>query len=65
MGENMKWFVSKNKFATFNGMIWFIPCISVYYNKHSFLETGITTPSLGIQLSWIKWAYGFEIQKGY
>jgi hypothetical protein len=60
-----KWFVSQNKFATFKGHIWFIPCISIWYDKYSFLETGVLTPAFGIQIAFLKWSYGLTIQKGY
>jgi hypothetical protein len=60
-----KWFVSKNKFSSFPGHIWFVPCISIWYDKNTFLETGVETPAFGVQIAWLKWSYGFTIQKGY
>jgi hypothetical protein len=60
-----KWFIEQNKFATFRGRIWIIPCISIWYDKYYFLETGVTSPAFGFQLSWLSWAYGLTIQKGY
>jgi nucleoside-diphosphate-sugar epimerase len=34
-------------------------------DKEYFLETGVTSPAFGLQISWISWAYGITIQKGY
>jgi hypothetical protein len=62
---NSKWFVVQNKFVRFRNKIWFIPCISIWYDSDYFLETGVTSPALGFQISWLSWAYGFIIQKGY
>jgi hypothetical protein len=60
-----KWFISQNKFSTFKGRIWIIPCISVWYDKYTFLATGEETPAFGIQLAWLRWSYGFSLQVGY
>jgi hypothetical protein len=60
-----KWFISQNKFSTFKGRVWIIPCISVWYDKYTFLETGVGTPAFGIQLAWLRWSYGFSLQLGY
>ena len=30
-----------------------------------FLETGVTSPAIGLQISWLSWAYGLTIQQGY
>ena len=59
------WFIVQNKFISFKGRVWFIPCISIWYDKHTFLETGVVRPAFGLQLAWLKWTYGFMIQKGY
>lgn len=60
-----KWFVEQNRFATLKGRIWFIPCISLWYDKYYFLESGVASPAFGLQISWLSWAYGLTIQKGY
>lgn len=60
-----KWFVAQNKFATLKGRIWIIPCLSIWYDKYYFLETGVASPAFGFQFSWLSWAYGITIQKGY
>jgi len=59
------WFIENNRFVTFRGKIWILPCLSIWYDKHYFLETGVTSPAFGIQISWLRWAYGLTIQKGY
>jgi|688.fasta_scaffold45270_12 hypothetical protein len=59
------WFVAQNKFTSFKGRIWFIPCISIWYDKNTFLETGVVTPAFGIQIAWLGWVYSFMLQKGY
>jgi len=60
-----KWFIENNRFVTFRGKIWILPCVSIWYDKNYFLETGVTSPAFGIQISWLRWAYGLTIQKGY
>ena len=59
------WFIVQNNFVSFKGRIWFIPCISIWYDKNTFLETGVTTPAFGLQLAWLSYTYGFMIQKRY
>lgn len=45
---------------------WFIiPAFVFFYNKHEFLETGITTPSWGFCVRWLIFMAGFQIQQGY
>ena len=60
-----KWFIAQNKLLSFHGRIWFIPCISIWYDNRTFLETGIVTPAFGLQIAWLKWTYGFMLQRGY
>lgn len=60
-----KWFIENNRFVKFKGKLWIIPCISLWYDEYHFLETGVTSPAFGIQISWLRWAYGLTIQKGY
>jgi len=61
----MKWFIENNRFVRINGKYWLIPCISIWYDKYHFLETGVTSPAFGLQISFINFAYGLTIQKGY
>ena len=64
--DNMKnWFIENNRFVKFKGKYWLIPCISIWYDKEHFLETGVTSPAFGIQISFLNFAYGLTIQKGY
>jgi len=60
-----KWFIEENRFVRMIGMYWLIPCIEIWYDKYSFLETGVTSPAFGIQISFLKFTYGLTIQKGY
>jgi hypothetical protein len=60
-----KWFIANNRYGKFNGKYWIIPCISLWYDKYSFLERGVTSPSFGFQISWLNFAYGLTIQKRY
>lgn len=60
-----KWFISQNKFFTFKGRIWIIPSISIWYQKYTFLETGVGTPAFGIQFAWLRWSYNLSFQLGY
>ena len=59
-----KWSTSFSK-KIFKGRIWFIPCLSIWYDKYTFLETGVYTPSFGIQFAFISISFGFTIQKTY
>jgi hypothetical protein len=59
------WFISNNRIRKIKGMCWIIPCISIWYLKDYFLETGVTSPAFGIQISFLNFAYGLTIQKGY
>jgi len=60
-----KWFIDQNNFYRIRGKYWIIPCISLWYDKEYFLETGVTSPAIGLQISWLSWAYGVTVQKGY
>ena len=60
-----KWFIENNRFVRFRGKYWIIPCISIWNDKYYFLETGVTSPAFGIQISFLNFAYGLTIQKGY
>jgi len=60
-----KWFIQTNKFVRVRNKIWILPCISLWYDKNYFFESGVTSPSFGLQISWLCWAYGLTIQKGY
>lgn len=45
---------------------WFlIPTIVFFYNKQTFLESGVYTPSCGITVRWLTYMVGAQIQKGY
>jgi hypothetical protein len=59
------WFIEDNRFVKMKGRYWLIPCISIWYDKYYFLETGVTSPAFGIQISFLKFAYALTIQKGY
>jgi hypothetical protein len=64
--DNMKkWFIENNKLVKIRGKYWLIPCISIWYDKEYFFETGVTSPAFGIQISFLNFAYGLTIQKGY
>lgn len=60
-----KWFVAQNRFARFRGKYWIIPCISIWYDKEYFLETGVVSPAFGVQISFFNLAYGVTVQKRY
>jgi hypothetical protein len=45
---------------------WFlIPTIVFYYNKNTFLETGVYTPAWGLTLRWLTFMVGVQIQTSY
>jgi hypothetical protein len=60
-----KWFIENNRLVKIRGKYWLIPCISIWYDKYYFFETGVTSPAFGIQISFLNFAYGLTIQKGY
>ena len=60
-----KWFIETPKIRRYIGVYWIIPCISIKYDKESFLETGVTSPAFSIQIAFLNFAWGMTIQKGY
>jgi hypothetical protein len=45
---------------------WFIiPTVVFFYNKETFLETGVYSPSWGLTIRWLTYMIGFQIQEGY
>lgn len=45
---------------------WFIiPTIVFFYNKETFLETGVYTPAWGLTIRWLTFMMGVQIQEGY
>jgi hypothetical protein len=45
---------------------WFIiPTVVFFYNKQTFLETGVCSPSWGLTIRWLTYMIGFQIQEGY
>jgi hypothetical protein len=59
------WFIANNRIRKIKGMYWIIPCVSIWYSKDYFFETGVTSPAFGIQISFLNFTYGLTIQKGY
>ena len=53
-----KWFIERNNFYRIQGKVWIIPCISLWYDKEYFLETGVTSPAIGLHLAWLHYTYG-------
>lgn len=60
-----KWFFHKSRLVKFHGKYWIIPCVSIWIDKYSFLETGVESPAVGFQISFLNFAFGFTIQRGY
>jgi hypothetical protein len=45
---------------------WFlIPTMVFFYNKETFLETGVYTPSWGLTVRWLTYMAGVQIQRSY
>ena len=45
---------------------WFIiPTVVFFYNKETFLETEVYTPSWGLTIRWLTYMVGFQIQESY
>lgn len=61
----MKWSIIHNNIIIQKTRIWILPCLSVWYEKDYFLETGVTTPACGINFSWLIFRYVFTIQQTY
>jgi hypothetical protein len=60
-----KWFIVQNGLYRVGNKIWIIPCLSIWYDKDYFFETGVTSPAFGLHFAWLHYAYGLTIQKGY
>lgn len=62
----MKYFINKG-FTTQKYYIKYdaLPYIRLWFTKHHFLETGVTSPAAGLYIGWLKWSYQIIIQKGY
>jgi len=60
-----KWFIDRTNLHRFPGKFWILPCISLWYDKDYFYETGVHTPALGIEVFWFNLGWGMVIQKGY
>jgi hypothetical protein len=60
-----KWFVKTNRFHKIANIVFVIPSIAIFYDKNSFLETGVTSPEIAIHIIWLHWEYEYSIQKGY
>lgn len=58
-----KWFIAENSHCFIKGKIWILPFIHIYYDKYTFLETGVFTPSFGFEIAWLNWIYGIVVQK--
>jgi hypothetical protein len=54
-----------DRFMMSTNNFWILPSICITYNKKTFLETGVYTPSLSLKLVWLKWSYTFTMQVGY
>lgn len=45
---------------------WFIiPTIVFFYDKNTFLETGVYTPAWGLTIRWLTFMIGIQIQESY
>ena len=45
---------------------WYIiPTFVFFYNKETFLETGVYTPSWGLTIRWLTYMVGIQIQETY
>lgn len=60
-----KWFVKSNGFSKVSNIVFLIPTIAFLYDKNSFLETGVTSPEIGLHIIWLNWDYEISFQKGY
>jgi hypothetical protein len=61
----MYWKVNHSRLRKFTGKYWIIPCISIWYDRYYFLETGVETPAFGFQIAFLNYTYGITIQKSY
>ena len=51
-----------NKCQYVDEMFWFIPCVSLWYDKNVF-QKDIKIPGFGFNFSFLKWSYRFIIIK--
>lgn len=60
-----KWFIDVTKIYRYRNVYWLIPCISLKYDNEHFLETCVYSPAFLLQISFLNFAWGITIQKGY
>ena len=60
-----KWFLEITKIYRYKELYWLIPCICLKYDKEYFLETGVTTTAFVLRISFLNFAWGMTIIKGY
>ena len=60
-----KWFLKEKKGKISRKDFFIIPTIKVWYNKRTFLETGVHTPAWGIKIHIFVIELSIAFQKGY
>ncbi len=43
----------------------FLPFLSIWYEPNTFLETGVSSPSVTIKFGWILFCVYIHVQEGY
>lgn len=59
------WFIKEKSVKRNRRDLFIIPTIKVWYNKRTFLETGVHTPAWGIKLHLFVFEFSISFQKGY
>lgn len=59
------WFIKENKRKSNYNDLFIIPTFKIWWNKRTFLETGVYTKAIGIKIHLFFWEYSFAVQEGY
>lgn len=59
------WFIREHRIKSNYNDLFIIPTIKVWWNKKTFLETGVYSNSIGIKVYILFWEYSLSIQEGY
>lgn len=65
MSKMSKWFIREKKGKVSSRDLFLIPTIKIWYNKRTFLETGVHTPAFGVKLHLFMFELSIAFQKGY
>lgn len=59
------WFIEKSTHKSNYNDLFIIPTFRIWWNKRTFLETGVYTKSINMEIRVFFWGYHLSIQEGY